>query len=283
MSKVKKSSILSPRRNWHLWAAALVIAAMAALTLFPVRKAVFSAYYGGSNLYCPVCDTHLQRLLPTGNPVRENAECPICLSRERHRLLWLYVRDRTDLLDGKPKRLLHVAPEMGLGRRFQQVPNVDYLSGDLSASNAMVKMDVTDIQYPENSFDVIFCSHVLEHVPDDRKAMGELYRVLKPGGLAILQVPILQKTTFEDPSVTSEAERLRVFGQEDHVRIYGEDYVDRLEEAGFNVTIDKFILELSDEDVLRMRLPSAETYPADRYIYVCRKKALTSFLADQLE
>lgn len=273
MSAEKNSSIFSLRKSGHLWAAALLIAGVAALNYFPVRKAVYSTYYGGSERYCPVCDTHLRRLLPTGNPVREDAECPICLSRERHRLMWLYLRDRTDLLDGKPKRLLHVAPEMGLGRRFQQAPNVDYLSGDLNSPDAMVKMDVTDIQYPENSFDVIFCSHVLEHVPNDRKAMRELYRVLKPGGWAMLQVPIARKTTFEDAGVTTEAERLRVFGQEDHVRIYGEDYVDRLEEAGFDVTMDKFILEFSDQDLLRMGLPGTDDYPADRYIYVCRKKA----------
>ena len=261
----RKTSIFSLRNSWHIWAAVLLVAGLSTLNYFPIRKAVYSVYYGGSAYYCPVCDTALQQFPPSAGRGTDT-ECPICLSRPRHRLAWLYLRDKTDLLDGKPKRLLHVAPEMGLGRRFQQAPNVDYLSGDLNSPDAMVKMDVTDIQYPENSFDVIFCSHVLEHVPDDRKAMRELYRVLKPGGWAILDVPILRKTTLEDPTVTTPAERLRVYLQEDHVRMYGEDYVDRLREAGFDVAVDKFINEFTDEEVRRMGLPRAPR------VTVCRKK-----------
>ncbi len=115
--------------------------------------------------------------------------------------------------------------------------NLDYLTADLNPEQVMIKMDITAIQYPENTFDAILCNHVHEHIPDDRKAMNELYRVLKPGGWAILQVPfsmVLEKT-YEDFTITSPQEREKYFGQKDHVRIYGKDYTQRLKEVGFTV------------------------------------------------
>jgi SAM-dependent methyltransferase len=172
---------------------------------------------------------------------------------------------RTDLLDGRPKRMLHVAPEAQLARLFREQSHLDYLSADLIDSRAMVRMDITDIQYPPQTFDVIYCSHVLEHVADDRKAMREFHRVLKPGGWAILQVPIKGETTFEDPTVTSPEDRQRLFGQHDHVRTYGRDYRDRLAEAGFAVTVDGFVRELDERTVRRIGLKRTED------IYFCRK------------
>ena len=144
---------------------------------------------------------------------------------------------------------------------------MDYLSADLSSPEAMVKMDIMDIQYSDNTFDVIFCSHVLEHVPDDRKAMREFYRVLKPGGWAILQVPILAKATFEDSTVISREERQRLFGQYDHVRQYGLDYKDRLIDAGFCVTVADFVRQLEYRTVRRLGLMRNED------VYFCRKEA----------
>jgi ubiquinone/menaquinone biosynthesis C-methylase UbiE len=170
--------------------------------------------------------------------------------------------------------MLHVAPEKGLAKRFQEAPNLDYLSADLDPERAMVAMDLTDIQYPDDTFDVIYCSHVVEHIPDDRRALRELYRVLKPGGWAMIHAPILRETTFEDASVTSPEERTRVFGQWDHVRSYGEDYVDRLREAGFEVSVERFIDSFSDEEVERLgRHASPRT--ADSYVYFSRKPANT--------
>jgi SAM-dependent methyltransferase len=173
------------------------------------------------------------------------------------------------LFDGKPKRMLHVAPEPFLTPIFRAARNIDYLSGDLDPGNpeiggAMVQMDIADIRYPDNSFDVIYCSHVLEHVPDDRKAMHELARVLKPSGWALIAVPILRDKTFEDWKVTTPDERERVFGQFDHVRIYGLDFVDRLRESGFDATIDKFPRSFSEEMVRRYGLSRED-------IYLCRK------------
>jgi SAM-dependent methyltransferase len=162
--------------------------------------------------------------------------------------MWLYLTQKTNLFDGKQKKMLHVAPEPELSRLIQKAAYIDYLSADLFAPDimvkVMVKMDITDIQYPDNTFDVIYCSHVLEHVPDDRKAIREFFRVLKDGGWAIVQVPIIADTTFEDLTVINPKERERLFGQFDHVRRYGPDYKDRLTEAGFSVTVDPFVREL---------------------------------------
>ena len=204
----------------------------------------------GQRYECPLCGAHLKTLWPRGlnHPVlaqydiigggfREHATCPVCGSTERERLVWLYISQRTDLLQ-RPARLLHVAPERELGAHLHHAPQLDYLSADLFDENAMVKMDITDIRYPDASFDAIICNHVLEHVPDDAKALAEFYRVLAPGGWAILQVPYSQQltTSVEDPSIVSAQERARVFGQEDHVRIYAkEDYLQRLELARFSV------------------------------------------------
>lgn len=144
--------------------------------------------------------------------------------------------------------------------------NLDYISADLNSPMAMVKMDITNILYEDNSFDVILCSHVLEHVVDDRKAMRELFRVLKPGGWGILQVPILRDKTFEDPSIVSPEDRERIFGQKDHVRIYGRDYKDRLEEAGFTVKVDGYVRELGDDKIKKHGLSE------DQDIYFCAKQ-----------
>lgn len=181
--------------------------------------------------------------------------------------MWLYMTRKTSLFDRNQKKMLHVAPEPQLSQLIQKANYIDYLSADLSASNAMVKMDITDIQYPDNTFDVIYCNHVLEHVPDDRKAMSEFYRVLKPGGWAILQVPVTTATTFEDPTVVSPEERQRLFGQFDHVRRYGLDYKDRLVRAGFSVMVDGFVHELDNRTLRRFGLPQEED------VYFCRKQA----------
>ncbi len=177
-----------------------------------------------------------------------------CHSVERHRFLWLYLQRRTDLFDGSPKKMLHVAPELCFEPRLRKLLGHGYLTADLVDPLAMVKMDVTSIEYPDRSFDVIYCSHVLEHVPDDRKAMREFRRVLADGGWAILLVPITSDWTFEDPAITEPSERRKAFGQEDHLRRYGLDYADRLREAGFTVDVTE-VHDLVDRDeAVRMGL-----------------------------
>jgi SAM-dependent methyltransferase len=191
--------------------------------------------YLGTARWCPVCGGHSRRFRQFKQHPNPEAMCIHCGALERHRLLWLYVQSCTDLFNGRPKRVLHVAPEACFSERLRKRLGPGYLTADLSDRRAMVPMDITAIQFPDDTFDVIYCSHVLEHVPDDRQAMREFRRVLKPDGWAILLVPVTTERTFEDPSVTNPADRWRLFGQEDHVRRYGPDYVDRLEEAGFDV------------------------------------------------
>jgi SAM-dependent methyltransferase len=232
-----------------------------------LRTAALRFRHFGLRRYCPCCRSHLRRFKPFGLDPRPEALCPVCGSLERHRLIYLYVAQRTDLFDGNPKKMLHIAPETQLSQLFRKADGIDYLSADLFVPNAMVKMDVMDIHYPDNTFDVIYCSHVLEHVADDRKAMREFYRVLMVGGWAILQVPDPVGTaTVEDPSVTSPEDRERLFGQHDHVRRYGMDYKDRLGEAGFSVLVDGFVRELDDRTTARFGLMRSED------VYLCRKE-----------
>jgi len=191
------------------------------------------------NVKCPFCSWEGKQFLPFGGVRRKNAHCPKCDSLERHRLAYLYLKEKIPT-DRKIK-ILHFAPEEILTKLFKSYDNVDYLSADIDPKLAMVGEDITKLSFEDNSFDIIFCYHVLEHVEEDAKAMGEMHRVLRPGGFAILQVPMADKDkTFEDFSITDPEERKRLFGQDNHVRVYGRDYKERLEGAGFKVKIDKY-------------------------------------------
>jgi SAM-dependent methyltransferase len=142
---------------------------------------------------------------------------------------------RTNLFDQKPKTMLHIAPEAMFAPRFRRIPNLRYITADLLRHNVTERIDLTTIPHPDNTFDISYCSHVLEHIPDDRQAMRELCRVLKPGGWALIDVPVTVDVTVEDPSITDPQERERLFGQHDHVRRYGLDVIERLQQAGFQV------------------------------------------------
>jgi SAM-dependent methyltransferase len=178
-----------------------------------------------------------------------------------------YLAERSNLWDNSPKDLLHVAPEPQMAILFKRAAHLRYVSVDLMTSRAMVKSDLTRLSFTDASFDFVFCSHVLEHVPDDRAAMRELYRVMRPRGWAILQVPIKGDRTYEDFSITTPEGRLAAFGQHDHVRMYGRDYRDRLMEAGFDVTVDSIARQLPERTARRLGLQR------DEEIYVCRKPA----------
>lgn len=190
----------------------------------------------GNRYYCTLCARGFRRFLTVGDPPRPNAMCPGCASLERHRLLWHVLQERwRDGTLANGGRLLHVAPELVLAdifkRQFEQ-----YVSIDLDGTQAMHAMDITDLSFADGSFDAIVCNHVLEHVPNDRIAIAELFRVLKPGGWGSIQVPMAGAVTQEDLSISDPVERRRLYGQEDHVRMYGSDYTNRLREAGFEVT-----------------------------------------------
>ena len=219
-----------------------------------------AVFYIGNKVECPVCSSRFRKFLPYGRKSRSNALCPKCLSLERHRLIWLYLKERTNFFTEKAK-MLHIAPELCFMDRFEALPNLEYITADIESPLAKVKMDIHDIPFEENSFDIIFCNHVLEHVRDDIQAMKEMLRVLKPGGYAILQIPFFHpvpETTYEDPSITDPIEREKIFGQDDHVRLYGQDYPQRLASAGFKVKEDRMVFELPDEQVKRFALPSTE-------------------------
>lgn len=228
-------------------------------TIRRVLEYVQAGAMRGNRFECPCCGGKFRSLLPAGVARRPNARCPRCGSLERHRLIWLYLQKKTDLF-AMPYKVLDVAPEEILQRKLRKVPNLDYLSIDLESPLAMKKMDITKLDLPDASYDVIFCNHVFEHIPDDRAAMRELRRVLKPGGWAILQTPIdLQRAiTDEDPSITDPKELLRRFGQEDHVRIYGRDFFDRLKASGWTVSRERFIDSLTKDEVARYALDPKE-------------------------
>ncbi len=222
---------------------------------------------GDNEKYCPVCGESSQYFKPFGIVPRKDAQCPNCGALERHRLAWLFFQNNTDIFDGKSKKMLHIAPEFCFISILKERLGNDYLTADLFNPRAMVKMDICDIKYPDRSFDIIYCSHVLEHILDDKKAMKELFRVLKTNGWAVLNVPITSKKTFEDASIIAPEERLKAFGQDDHVRRYGPDYADRLRGSGFTVKVIKSGDLVNYNDAIKMGLT-----PASGEIYFCTRQ-----------
>ena len=187
---------------------------------------------------------------------------PSTLSLERHRLLWLYLKNETDFFTTK-KRVLHFAPEQAFYKRFRKMKNLDYVTTDLNSPLADVKADICNLPFDDNIFDIILCNHVLEHIPDDTKAMQELYRVLKPGGFGIFQIPqdLNRENTFEDNAITDKKERAKIFGQYDHVRIYGRDYFDKLRSIGFKVKEVDYTTTLAEDDIKTYCLAKGEIIP----------------------
>lgn len=212
-------------------------------------------FYWGNKVECPICGGHFRKFLPYGyGEAMDNRLCPKCLSLERHRLLWLYLKEKTGFFTDNLK-VLHFAPEQPFLKRFRALKNLDYTTADIDSPIADLNLDITEMNIPDNQYDVLICNHVLEHVDNVDKAFSEIKRVLKPGGWAILMVPINPDVdTFEDPSVTDPEERKRLFGQYDHVRQFGRDYADVLSKAGFKVTADRLYYELPDEKREKMHL-----------------------------
>jgi SAM-dependent methyltransferase len=228
---------------------------------------MYAFFMKGDAVECPVCEQGFTKFLPYGrlNP-RENALCPNCLALERHRLMYLYLKEKTNFFKDD-LYVLHIAPEYCFIDRFEKLKNLRYLTADIESPLAKVKMDIEKIQYEDNTFDVIFCNHVLEHVNDFDKATSELYRVLKPGGWAIMQSPqdMRLPKTIEDPTITDPRERERVFLQSDHLRLFGQNYGEELKRAGFEVLEDDFVKQLPVETVNKYALPK------DEIVYFCRK------------
>lgn len=232
-----------------------------------IIRPVLVLWLKGDRYTDPIDGRSFRKFLPYGYASqRNNALSPSTLSLERHRLLWLYLKNETEFFTA-PLKVLHFAPEQAFYKRFRKQSNLDYTTTDLESPLADVKADICSLPFSNNSFDIILCNHVLEHIPDDTTAMKELYRVLKPGGTGIFQIPLDpgRATTFEDDSITDPKERTRIFGQYDHVRIYGRDYFDKLRQTGFDVCEIAYASRLTPSEVERFCLS------ADEIIPVCHK------------
>ncbi len=224
-----------------------------------------SPLFYGRAIECPICKGKFRNILPYGYvSERQNALCPRCLGLERHRMMWYYLTHYTDFFE-KPLKVLHVAPEHPFIKRFQKTLSSnfgEYITADLESPWATVKMDVQDIPFPDESFDVVFCNHVLEHVESDLKALSELFRVSKQGAWGILLSPIDydREFTYEDSSIVLPEERLKHFGQKDHLRVFGRDYSERLSSVGFEVQEIKLRDILSKSECDKMAFSSETLY-----------------------
>ena len=251
-----------------------------------VARPVLAFALKGNTFTDPIDGKSFKMFLPYGyGTQRNNVLSPSTLSLERHRVLWLYLNEETDFFQSQlasdstvsnPKKIklrdaetnsalkvLHFAPEQAFYKLFRNQKNLDYTTTDLFSPLADVKADICDLPFEDNQYGVILCNHVLEHIPDDTKAMQELYRVLKPGGMAILQIPqdLSRATTFADDTITDQKERAKIFGQYDHVRIYGRDYFNKLRSIGFKVIEEDYTNKIAPELVEKYCLAKGEIIP----------------------
>ena len=228
-------------------------------------RPIIAWWLRGDNFTDPIDGRSFKKFLPYGYKAqRKNALSPSTLSLERHRLLWLYLKNETDFFYCKKRlKVLHIAPEQCFLDIFKKQKNLNYITSDLESPIADVKADICNLPFKNEEFDVVFCNHVLEHIPDDTKAMEELYRVLKNNGLGIFQIPqdINREITFGDDSITDPEERTKIFGQYDHVRVYGLDYFDKLRSIGFKVKEVHYAKKMKPELVKKYALAPDEILP----------------------
>ncbi len=233
-------------------------------------RPIIAFIFRGDTFTDPIDGNTFRKFLPYGyQQQRKNALSPSTLSLERHRLMWLFLKNDTNFFTSEKKiKILHIAPEQCFLKIFRKQKNLDYTTSDLESPIADVKADICDLPFDNDTFDVVFCNHVLEHIPNDTKAMKELYRVMKKGGFGIFQVPqnMSIAKTFEDDTITDPKERTKIFGQYDHVRVYGRDYFDKLRSVGFKVDEIDYTKKISEKEVLRFSLMKGEILP------VCYKK-----------
>ena len=250
--KIFKSILNTIPRPWLIKASYIV-------------RPVISWYLRGNKFTDPIDGRSFRKFLPYGYvKQRENALSPSTLSLERHRLMWLFLRDNTTFFTATKKlKVLHIAPEQCFLDIFRKQQNLNYITSDLESPIADVKADICDLPFKENEFDVVFCNHVLEHISNDTKAMQELYRVLKPGGFGIFQIPqdLSKAITFEDNTITDRKERAKLFGQYDHVRVYGRDYFDKLRSIGFKVDEVDYTKKITLEKIEEFCLMQNEILP----------------------
>jgi SAM-dependent methyltransferase len=220
--------------------------------------------------FCPICKSSLYSFDPKLNlfkreAMRKNEICPKCKSLKRHRFIYLFL-EKIGLLENSKLKVLHIAPEKCFSKIFEKIWNKNYITGDLNNKNAKIKMDITNIPFKNGTFDFILCSHVLEHIEDDKKAMGEFFRVLGKNGVVIIMVPIFRQKTYENFKIKSPNERLKYFGQKDHVRKYGLDIIKKMEKIGFKVKI------ISPKNILSQAKIKKYALGPNHKIFYCIKK-----------
>jgi predicted SAM-dependent methyltransferase len=234
---------------------------------------IVKIFYLGNRVKCPICNKHYRKFLPYGYVIsRENALCPNCLSLERHRLLWLFLKEKTDFFT-KKRKFLHIAPELCFIKYFRKLENLEYTTADLESPWADVYLNVENMPFSDESFDIIMANHILEHVENLDMALKEIYRILKKDGMAILISPInsSREKTYEDKTITDPLEREKHFGQKDHLRVFGQDYAKILQRDGVEIFEDKFIETIKKEDIIRYSLADADNLNMETYIYGARK------------
>jgi SAM-dependent methyltransferase len=241
--------------------------------IFPIANKIRLLFlkikYAGNNVVCSCCKSSFKEFAPFGDNRRKNAWCPQCESLERHRLLWMYFENKTSLYT-EPLKVLHVAPETVFFNKLKNQTNIDYFPVDIYPHlypKGTTYLDILDHEIPDNSFDVIICNHVFQYIEDDKKAIKNIYKLMKPGGWGIMQVPIntSRKTTYEDSSITDPLEREKAFGLKEHVRYYSYDYADKLRNAGFNVNVDDYSADFSNEEIHKYGFWKGDS------IYYCTK------------
>jgi len=217
--------------------------------------ATFGKFYE-NKVFCPIANREFKTFITLGNDKRTPSNGAKC----RQRLVWLYLTKELNILHDSLK-ILHVAPELSYFEVLKKQKNIEYFPGDkmvdgYSNQKGVNNIDLTELKYDNDFFDLIICNHVLEHISDDRKAISEIYRVLKNGGKAIVTVPIdenLEKTR-EDPCIISPVDRKKYFGQWDHLRVYATDVKQRFENEGFNTEMIRYASKFSAEERSKMGL-----------------------------
>ncbi len=229
---------------------------------------VRAIFYYGNKKYCNCCGKSFRTFLTHGNIPRKNAACPYCNSLERTRLLYFFLERETDIFQ-KNKYVLHFAPERMLEKRLSSISE-NYISADINPAYAKTVVDITKIPYQENTFNFIICSHVLGHVPDEAKAIDEMYRVLKPGGKAVVMTVLgkRQDVTCEDPEITSPEGRLEHYGESDLVRLHGNDFTERLKRKGIEVEKIDYRSTFSEEEIEKFSLGDNQR----ELIFYCKKQ-----------
>lgn len=213
-----------------------------------IRGYFFKIFLYGKDRYCPICNSYFKKFAPGGVQKRIDVQCPNCGSLERHRFVWLYFERNFLNQSVENHSLLHFAPEVSLSKLFKK-HFTKYFTADFIKDEIDVQLDISILPIKSNSFDIVYCSHVLEHVENDMNALSDLYRILRNDGDLLIVLPIERENTYEDYSIKDAMEREKIFGQKDHVRIYGEDVVERIRAAGFKVSIIQANKYFSQKDL----------------------------------